>query len=144
MRCCYNLQLPLPDKYAARRYGHSLSTLQLGPHCMWLILFGGWYYKSNTVIIELSKYYQLCVPCSACSQHRCTADICNSSSPPVQGGDEEWSVGRVLKNDTLSNNTVYQDMLREGKWNGLPAVVELKQKIKHLQKKVSISNSGQQ
>ena len=43
----------------------------------------------------------------------------NSSSPPVQG-DGEWSVERVLKRDTLSSNTVYQDMLREGRRKGLP------------------------
>ena len=34
---------------------HSVSTLQLGPYCMWLILFGGGYCKADTVIIELSE-----------------------------------------------------------------------------------------
>ena len=61
MTCCdvllyYVLQLPLPDGYVAERFGHSVSTLQLGPHCMWLILFGGRYCKADTVIIELSEY----------------------------------------------------------------------------------------
>ena len=46
-------QLPLPDEYVAERSYHSVSTLQLGPHCMWLILFGGWYYKAETFIVEL-------------------------------------------------------------------------------------------
>ena len=50
----YVLQLPLP--YAAKRAYHSVSRLQLGPHCMWLILFGGYPYKANTAIIELSEY----------------------------------------------------------------------------------------
>ena len=44
----------------------------------------------------------------------------NSSSPPVQEGDGEWSVGKVLKRNTLSNITVYQDMLREGRRKGSP------------------------
>ena len=57
MCCCIHvLQLPLPDKYVAKRRYHSISTLQLGPHCMWLILFGGFPYKADTVIIELSEY----------------------------------------------------------------------------------------
>ena len=73
----------------------------------------------------------------------------NSSSPPVQGGDGEWSVGRILKRDTLSNNTVYQDMLREGRRKGLPVagrriIAELEQEIQHLQEKVSMSHSGEQ
>ena len=48
------LQLPLPDESVAERDYHSVSTLQLGPHCMWLILFGGWFFKADTVIIEIS------------------------------------------------------------------------------------------
>ena len=69
----------------------------------------------------------------------------NSSSPPVQGGDGEWSVGRVLKRDTLSNKTVYQDMLREGRRKGLPVAgvagrktVEEEQEIRRLQEQVSV------
>ena len=71
----------------------------------------------------------------------------NSSSPPVQG-DGEWSVGRVLERDTLSNNTVYQDMLREVRRKSLPAgrriIAELEQEIRHLQEKVSMSHSNEQ
>ena len=54
--CCVPLQLPLPDESVDERNRHSVSTLQLGPHCMWLILFGGADFKANTVIIELSEY----------------------------------------------------------------------------------------
>ena len=73
----------------------------------------------------------------------------NSYSPPVQGGDGEWSVGRVLKRDTFSNNTVYQDMLREGRRKGLPVagrriIAELEQEVQHLQEKLSMSHSGEQ
>ena len=70
----------------------------------------------------------------------------NSSSPPVQEGDGEWSVGRVLKRDTLSNKTVYQDMLREGRRKGLPVAnvagrrtVEEEQEIRQLQEQVSVT-----
>ena len=56
------LQLPLLDESVAERYWHSVSTLQLGPHCVWLILFGGWYFRADTVIIEISEYnVLLCV-----------------------------------------------------------------------------------
>ena len=76
----------------------------------------------------------------------------NSSSPLVQGGDGEWSVGSVLEGDTLSNNTVYQDLLREGKRKGLPVaarriVAELEQNIQYLQGVVSymyITHSDEQ
>ena len=73
----------------------------------------------------------------------------NSSSPPVQGGDGEWSVERVLERDTISNNTVYQDMLREGRRKGLPVegrriIAELEQEIQHLEEKVSMSHSCEQ
>ena len=64
----------------------------------------------------------------------------NSSSPPVQGGDGEWSVGRVLKRDTLSNNTVYQDMLREGRRKGLSVASRriIAEQIQHFQETVSM------
>ena len=70
---------------------------------------------------------------------------CNSSSPPVQGRDGEWSVERVLDRDILSNNTVYRDMLREGWRKGLPVAsvavrrtVEEEQEIRQLREQVSI------
>ena len=72
----------------------------------------------------------------------------NSSSPPVQGpgGDGEWSVGRVLKRNRLSNYTVYQDMLIEMRRKGLSVasrsiIAELGQEIQHLHVKVSISHT---
>ena len=57
----YVLQLPLPDEYVAERYYHSVSTLQLGPHCMWLILFGGFPHQADSIIIELCEYLQCIV-----------------------------------------------------------------------------------
>ena len=81
----------------------------------------------------------------ASAWYRCTADITVSSSLPVQGGDGEWSVRRVLKEDTLSNNARYQDMLREGRRKSLPvAGRSLEQDIQHVQEKVSMSHSGEQ
>ena len=53
-----------------------------------------------------------------------------------------------MERDTLSNNTVYQEMLREERRKGLPVVdrriAELEQEIQHLQEKVSMSHSGEQ
>ena len=48
-----------------------------------------------------------------------------------------------MKRKTLSNNTVYQDMLREGMWKGLPVagrriIEELDQENQYLWEKVSI------
>ena len=56
----FGLQLPLPDT-ATKRVWHSLSAIQLSPHNVLLVAFGG--VKSlgsdklsDTVIIELSEY----------------------------------------------------------------------------------------
>ena len=54
-----------------------------------------------------------------------------------------------MKRDTLSNITVYQDMLREWRRKGLPVadrriIAELEQENQHLQEKVSTSHSGEQ
>ena len=112
---------------------------------MWLILFGGAPFKSDTIIIELNELVKQ--QYSLYQMYRWTNSI--SISLSVQGGDKEWSLGRVLKRDKLSNNTVYQDMLREGRRKGLPIagrriVAELEQEIQHLQEKVSMSHSGEQ
>ena len=53
-------QLPLPDSVTERRF-HSLSTLQLSPHTVWLIVFGGRRSStgatiSHTIIVELCEY----------------------------------------------------------------------------------------
>ena len=48
----------------------------------------------------------------------------------------DWSVGRVLERDTLSNNSVYQDMLREGRRKGLP-VADTAGSRRTLQKKLT-------
>ena len=64
----YILQINLPDS-VAERYSHSLSTLLMGPYCVWLIVVGGaLQYKSGlqfqgtdvtdpniTMLIELGK-----------------------------------------------------------------------------------------
>ena len=56
-------------------------------------------------------------------------------------------MGRVLKRNTLSNNTVYmyQDMLREGRRKGFPVAgvggrrtVEEEQEIRQLREQVSV------
>ena len=48
-----------------------------------------------------------------------------------------------MKRDTLSNNTVYQDILREGRRKGLPVagrrtIAELMLEIQRLQETVSV------
>ena len=77
--------------------------------------------------------------------YRCTADITAPLYIPVQGGDGEWSVGRILERDTLSNNTVYQDMPREGGRKVLPVAdvagrrtVDEEQEIWQLREQVSV------
>ena len=37
----YFFQLSLPDSVTERQY-HSLSAIQLSPHCVLLVIFGGW------------------------------------------------------------------------------------------------------
>ena len=59
------LQLSLPDSVTERRY-HSLSALQLSPHSVLLVIFGGQRSLgsdnlSHTALIELSEYYQCIV-----------------------------------------------------------------------------------
>ena len=61
----YILQLSLPDSVTKRRY-HSLSALQLSPHSVLLVIFGGRRSHdsdnlSHTALIELSEYYQCIV-----------------------------------------------------------------------------------
>ena len=59
----YILQLSLPDS-VAKRCSHSLSALQLSPHSVLLVIFGGWRSSarlSHTVLIELSEHYQCIV-----------------------------------------------------------------------------------
>lgn len=38
--CLYIFQINLPDP-VIERWGHSLSTFMMGPHCVWLIIIGG-------------------------------------------------------------------------------------------------------
>ena len=56
----FGLQLPLPDT-EIKHVNHSLSAIQLSPHNVLLVAFGGRrsYYSdklSDTVLIELSEY----------------------------------------------------------------------------------------
>ena len=53
MLSCMHMQLPL-SKSVERKY-HSMSVFQIGPHCLWLIVYGG-FHTASTMIIELSKY----------------------------------------------------------------------------------------
>ena len=60
----FGLQLPLPDTVTERWY-HSLSAIQLSPHNVLLVAFGGRRSDvdgdklSNTVLIELSEYMNM-------------------------------------------------------------------------------------
>ena len=61
----YILQLSLPDS-VTKRYHHSLSALQLSPHSVLLVIFGGMRSPgsarlSHTVLIQLSEHYQCIV-----------------------------------------------------------------------------------
>ena len=64
--CCL-LQLPLPESFTGR-WCHSVSTFQLGPHCVWLVVFGGLRTLSDrelacTAIAELGQQYDIVVLC---------------------------------------------------------------------------------
>ena len=61
--CLYILQINLPDS-VAKRCAHSLSTFIMGPHCVWLIVVGGYQYSDDriaithpniTTLVELGK-----------------------------------------------------------------------------------------
>ena len=59
----FGLQLPLPDTVTERVY-HSLSAIQLSPHNVLLVAFGGSRSlggdrRSDTVLIELSEYMNM-------------------------------------------------------------------------------------
>ena len=61
----FYLQLSLPDS-VTKRYFHSISALQLSPHSVLLVIFGGQRSLgsdklSHTAVIELSEYYQCIV-----------------------------------------------------------------------------------
>ena len=56
------IQLPLPNSVTERRY-HSVSAIQLSPHSVLLVVFGGLksldsVKLSHTVLIELSERYK--------------------------------------------------------------------------------------
>ena len=49
------LQLSVSNSVAERQY-HSMTALYMGPHCVWLLVFGGYPNIADTTIIELSEY----------------------------------------------------------------------------------------
>ena len=73
----FGLQLPLPDTVTERVY-HSLSAIQLSPHNVLLVAFGGRrsIYSdklSDTVLIELSEYNEhVMLNCSTVSSYSVT------------------------------------------------------------------------
>ena len=121
----YILQLSLPDS-VTERYYHSFSALQLSPHSVLLIIFGGRRSRtipklSHTVLIELSEHYQCIV--HAVQQlvtdtgqwYRCTADITAPLSHAVlQEDGGQWVVGKILEGEALEDKRVYQQVL--SKW----------------------------
>ena len=65
MLVCTLFQLSLPDSVTGR-YFHSLSALQLSPHSVLLVMFGGRRSRgtaklSHTIVIELSEHYECIV-----------------------------------------------------------------------------------
>ena len=97
-----------------KRNFHSLSALQLSSNNVLLVLFGGEKSRpANTVLIELSEYYQ-CIVYAVQQLVTDTGQLyCkhNSSSPPVQRDKVGWSVRKVLKVTDLEYKIVYQQML---------------------------------
>ena len=63
----------------------------------------------------------------------------------VQDTSGQWCVERVIKRETLSNNTEYQERLREGRIKGLlgdrASISLLYQESKQLQQQVSVVRS---
>ena len=119
----YILQLSLPDS-VTKRYTHSLSAIQLSPHSVLLVVFGGWRSPcsarlSHTALIELSEHYQMYCPCSTAAivtdtgqWYRCTADITVPLSHAVlQEDGGQWVVGRILEGAALEDKRVYQQIL---------------------------------
>ena len=45
VKCIINishcLQIPLPESVTGR-YNHSLTAVTMSPHCVWLVIVGGW------------------------------------------------------------------------------------------------------
>ena len=61
----FGLQLPFPDTVTERMY-HSLSAIQLSPHNVLLVAFGGkrslsGANLSHTALVELSEYIYICI-----------------------------------------------------------------------------------
>ena len=57
----------------------------------------------------------------------------------VQDTSGQWCVERVMERETLSNNTEYQERLREGRIRSSKIVKQLKQERQQLQQQVSVT-----
>ena len=70
LKCCL-LQLSVPG-LVTKRHFHSLSTVQLSPRIVWLLIFGGWRSAYDTdplshfAIVELCEYQQYMHVCYVC------------------------------------------------------------------------------
>ena len=52
----YILQIDLPDT-VSERYSHSLSSLMIGPHCVWLVVLGGRVNPEMRNVDGVDKYF---------------------------------------------------------------------------------------
>ena len=90
----FGLQLPLPHT-VTKSMRHSLSAIQLSPHNVLLVAFGGQrsYFSDklfDTFLIELSEY------CNTAVIVTDTAQYCTRITAPLPCSPEKrWSVGGV-------------------------------------------------
>ena len=93
LELCHQLLLDLPDTVAKRMY-HSLSAIQLSPHNVLLVAFGGMRSLggaklSHTAFIKLSEYV---LQYSSYSNRHCTV-VCNTELLSLCSPERRWSVG---------------------------------------------------
>ena len=74
----FGLQLPLPDT-VTERYYHSLSAIQLSPHNVLLVAFGGKRSLSgdkisHTALVEWSEYVTAAIVTDTAQWYWCTVD----------------------------------------------------------------------
>ena len=141
-----------------KRQYHSVSVFHLGAHCVWVLVFGDYGCIAGTSIIELSEHCSIVV-CLISSSY-IAADAHTDSDGlhvtahllhTVQDTSGQWCVDRVMERETLSNNTEYQERLREGRIKGLlgdrantmmkELIMVSDQESKQLQQQVSVVRS---
>ena len=76
---------------------------------MWLVVFNGT--DSRTTIVELSKHYV----------NQLAHLFMYGCMDPLVHVDQQWSVGRVMGRDMISNSIEYKKRLAEGKMKGVLA-----------------------